>query len=84
MVEKLYDTLFLVWKTYHYSAKSCRDLSALGSELGVNVRVATNVKGTHWVPHVQRALEIFLKGVPRRCWSVCCHLLALGKSWDDI
>ena len=52
MVEKLYDTLFLVWKTYHYSAKSRRDLSALGAELGVNVRVATNVKGTRWVPHV--------------------------------
>ena len=65
MVEKLYDTLHLVWKTYHYSAKSRRELNRLGSELGANIRVATSVKGTRWVPHVQRALEVFLTGIPK-------------------
>lgn len=65
MVEKLYDTLHLVWKTYHYSAKSRRKLNRLGSELGANIRVATSVKGTRWVLHVQRALEVFLTGIPK-------------------
>ena len=65
VVEKLYDTLHLVWKTYHYSAKSRRELNRLGTELGANIRVASNVKGTRWVPHVQRALEVFLTGIPK-------------------
>lgn len=63
MVETLYNTLHLVWKTYHYSAKSRRELNRLGTELGANIRVASNVKGTRWVPHVQRALEVFLTGI---------------------
>ena len=65
MVEKLYDTLHLVWKTYHYSAKSRRELNDLGTQLGANVHAASNVKGTRWVPHVQRALKVFLTGIPR-------------------
>lgn len=65
VVEKLYDTLHLVWKTYHFSAKSRRELNHLGTELGANIRVASNVKGTRWVPHVQRALEVFLTGIPK-------------------
>ena len=65
MVKKLYDTLHLVWKTNHYSAKSCHALSHLGTELGANMRVASNVKGTRWVPNVKRALEVFLTGIPK-------------------
>ena len=65
MFEKLYDTLHLAWKTYHYSVKSRRELNHLGTELGANIRVANNVKGTSWVPHVQRALEVFLTGIPK-------------------
>lgn len=65
VVEKLYDTLHLVWKTYHFSAKSRRELNHLGTELGANIRVASNVKGIRWVPHVQRALEVFLTGIPK-------------------
>ena len=65
MVKKLYDTLHLIWKTYHFSAKSRRELNRLGTELGANIRVASSVKGTRWVPHVQRALEVFLTGIPK-------------------
>ena len=65
VVEKLYDSLHLVWKTYHFSAKSRRELNRLGTELGANIRVASSVKGTRWVPHVQRALEVFLTGIPK-------------------
>ena len=60
MVETLYNTLH---HTYHHSAKSHRELNCLGTELGANIRVASNVKGTRWVPHVQRALEVFLTGI---------------------
>lgn len=60
MVEMLYNTLH---HTYHHSVKSRRELNRLGTELGANIRVASNVKGTRWVPHVQRALEVFLMGI---------------------
>ena len=50
MVETLYNTLHLIWKTYHYSAKSRRELNRLGTELGANLGVASSVKGTRWVP----------------------------------
>ena len=53
--------LNLVWKTYHFSAKSARDLKALAGELGVNVLKPTQVTGTRWLPHVSRALEVFIK-----------------------
>lgn len=61
MVEEVYDVLNLVWKTYHYSAKSSRDLKALAAELGVNVLKPTQVTGTRWMPHVSRALKVFIK-----------------------
>ena len=53
--------LNLVWKTYHFSAKSARDLKALAGELGVNVLKPTQVTGTQWLPHVSRALKVFIK-----------------------
>ena len=65
LVPKLYDTLHHEWKMYHYSVKSSSELSHLGTELGVNIPVANNVKGTRWEPHVQRALEVFLTGIPK-------------------
>ena len=36
-IGKVYDLLHLVWKTYHYSPKSRRELKNLGIELGVSV-----------------------------------------------
>ena len=60
-VEEVYDVLNLVWKTYHYSAKSSRDLKALASELGVEALKPTQVSGTRWLPHVSRALKVFIK-----------------------
>ena len=61
MVAKVYDLLHLVWKTYHFNPKSRRELQALGEELGMNVCSPSSVKGTRWVPHVQRALHVLLK-----------------------
>jgi hypothetical protein len=39
------EMLDLLYKTYHYSAKSRRELKVVGKELGVSVKIATRVKG---------------------------------------
>ena len=61
MMRQLYDLLHLIWKTYHFSPKSMRELRVIGADLGVNVLMPSGVKGTRWLPHVSRALETFLK-----------------------
>ena len=61
LVEEVYDVLNLVWKTYHFSPKSTRDLKDFAGELGVNVLKPNQVTGTRWLPHVSRALKVFIK-----------------------
>lgn len=61
MIGQVYDLLNLVWKTYHFSPKSMRELRELGTDIGVNVNAPSGVKGTRWLPHVSRSLETFLK-----------------------
>ncbi|XP_060760948.1 zinc finger protein 862-like [Neoarius graeffei] len=61
MVCQVYDLLHLVWKTYHFSGKSKRELHQLGQELGVKVCTPSTVKGTRWIPHVHRTLKVFLR-----------------------
>ena len=61
LVEEVYDVLNLIWKTYHFSPKSTRDLKDLAGELGVNVLKPNQVTGTWWLPHVSRALKVFIK-----------------------
>ena len=63
LVNKVYEILHLVWKTYHYSPKSKRELKALGTELGIDVCQPSRVKGSRWLPHVTRALEVLIKPV---------------------
>ena len=61
MIGQVYDMLNMVWKTYHFSPKSMRELKALGEDLGVNVLVPSGVRGTRWLPHVSRALDTLLR-----------------------
>lgn len=61
MVDLVYNLLNMVWKTYHFSSKSMRELQAVGEELGVRVNVPGSVSGTRWLPHVNRALQTLLK-----------------------
>ncbi|KAM4592117.1 uncharacterized protein PAE49_021027 [Odontesthes bonariensis] len=61
MVSHVYDLLHLIWKTYHFSGKSKRELCMLGQGLGVDVCTPSTVKGTRWIPHVNRALKVFLQ-----------------------
>ncbi len=60
MIEKVYDLLQLVWKTYHFSPKSKRELKAIGMELGCAIRTPSAVKTQRWLPHIYRALSVFL------------------------
>ncbi|XP_051548136.1 uncharacterized protein LOC127437339 [Myxocyprinus asiaticus] len=60
-VSVLYDLLNLIWKTYHFSEKSKRELYVLGQELGVDICTSSSVKGTCWISHVHRALKVFLR-----------------------
>lgn len=87
-VEEVYDVMNLVWKTCHYSAKSSRELKALASELGVDALKPTQVSGTQWLPHVSRALKVFIKSVDAKTSEeptgqyalVLCHMKHLSTS----
>lgn len=78
MMGQLYELLHLIWKTYHFSPKSMRELRAIGADLGVNVLMPGGVKGTRWLPHVSRALETFLK--PGQFTAVYYHMDHLAGS----
>ena len=52
-----------MWKTYHFSPKSKRELKALGNELGLDVLRPRPVRGSRWLPHVSGALRVFIKPV---------------------
>lgn len=58
-VSNVYNLLHLIWKTYHYSSRT--ELKCLGVELGVSVNNPSGVKGTRWLPHVSRSLDVLLK-----------------------
>ncbi|KAJ8365052.1 hypothetical protein SKAU_G00138830 [Synaphobranchus kaupii] len=60
-IGNVYNLLHLVWKTYHFSCKSRRELKSLGVELGVSVNNPSGVRGTRWLPHVSRSLDVLLK-----------------------
>lgn len=87
MVAKVYDLLHLVWKTYHSSPKSRRELNALGEELGVKKTLTpSGVKGTRWIPHVHRALSVLLrsgKGGNLMYAVVLHHMEHLASSADS-
>lgn len=59
-VESVYNVLHLIWKTYHYSLKSVRTLKSIAEELDVNILKPSQVSGTRWLPHVTRALSVFV------------------------
>ena len=62
MVEDVSGCLHLVWKTYYYSPKSKWELHTIGAELEARIYRSAPVKGTRWVPHIDRALQVFLQG----------------------
>ena len=87
-VEEVYEVMNLVWKTYHYSAKSSREFKALASELGIDALKPTQVSGTRWLPHVNRALKVFIQSGDAKTSEeptgqyalVLCHMEHLSTS----
>ena len=63
-VDDVYSVLNLIWKTYHFSPKSVRALKSIADELLVDILKPTQVRGTRWLPHVSRALNVFV-GTPK-------------------
>lgn len=63
-VEEVYHVLHLIWKTYHYSPKSVRAFKSIADELEINILKPTQVRGTRWLPHVSRALKVFVSDTP--------------------
>ena len=59
-VDNVYNILHLIWKTYHYSPKRVRELKSTADELQTNILKPTQVKATRWLPHVSRALKVFV------------------------
>lgn len=59
-VDTVYNVLHLIWKTYHYSPKSVRELKSIADELEMNILKPTQVKGARWLPHISRALKVFV------------------------
>ena len=59
-VDTVYNVLHLIWKTYHYSPKSVRELKSIADELQTNILKPTQVKGACWLTHVSRALKVFV------------------------
>ena len=88
LVESVYEVLQLIWKTYHYSPRSTRELEAVGTELGVNVLTPTQVSGTWWLPHISRALKVMIEpgkegsGQYAAVLSYMDHLSAASKNTD--
>lgn len=91
-IDDVYTVLHLIWKTYHYSPKSVRALKSIADELQINILKSTQVKGTHWLPHLSRALNVFV-GSPMKsteaggqCSAVLMHMedLSFNSKVTDI
>ncbi|XP_029915000.1 zinc finger protein 862-like [Myripristis murdjan] len=82
MIGQVYDLLHLIWKTYHMSPKSMRELKTLGAEIGVQVNAPSGVKGTRWLPHVSRSLSTLLK--PGKDGNSCGQFTAVYVHMDHL
>ena len=52
------------WKHYKCSPKALRELRALAEAIEVKVEKPTKASGTHWSPHLLRAIAVLSKNLP--------------------
>lgn len=82
-VEIIYEVLQMIWKTYHYSPRSTREVQAIGNELGVSVLKPMQVSGTRWLPHISRALKVLITSNSDgsgQYAAVLCHMEHLSAT----
>ncbi|XP_062580302.1 zinc finger protein 862-like [Saccostrea cucullata] len=61
IMKDIQDILTNTYKQYHYSPKALRELRIIADALEEKVLKPTNLHGTRWLPHVQKALAVLLK-----------------------
>lgn len=61
IMRDIQDVLTNTYKQYHYSPKALRELRNIADALEEKVLKPTNLHGTRWLPHVQKALTVLLK-----------------------
>ena len=61
LLSSIKDMLQSIYKHYHYSPKALRELKELAEAMKEKILKPGNLKGTRWVPHLHRALKVFLK-----------------------
>lgn len=64
IIFQVMDVLKALHKQYHYSPKAWRELKELADVLHQKIWKPTNLGGTRWFPHLQRALRTLLKKYP--------------------
>ena len=61
LLSSVKEMLQSIYKHYHYSPKALRELKELAEAMEEKIQKPGNLKGTRWVPHLHRALKVFLK-----------------------
>lgn len=61
LLSSVKEMLQSIYKHYHYSPKALRELKELAETMEEKIQKPGNLKGTRWVPHLHRALKVFLK-----------------------
>ena len=49
-----------IWKYYKYSCKAVREIKELADMMGERAYKAVKADGSRWIPHLERALKVFL------------------------
>ena len=49
-----------IWKYYKYSCKAVRQIKELADMMGERAYKAVKADGSRWIPHLERALKLFL------------------------
>ena len=70
MLKYISDTMFLLYKHYHYSPKALRELHAIAEAMDVTCLKPVRSSGTRWTPHMCKALGILVKSFG----SIMAHL----------
>lgn len=58
------DDLYLICKIYRYSPQSTHELKSVSEELETRFYKPAPVKCSRWIPHLNTAIQVFLKGIP--------------------